>query len=199
MPGRDALLLRLRKIDSWNRWRLRNPAITPDLAGADLRGLSLTRTRLVETLGPTAVFIDEPGADLTHVNLTGAMLSGSELHYVNFSRATLAGADFTDAYLYGCDFQYADLTNACFTGAALYHARFYWNRLAGTVFRGARLSNTAFSCLSLDGAVGLEEVIHDGKSSVGLDVILRSSIPRSFLMGCGVPAEVCDNLSALGA
>jgi hypothetical protein len=50
--------------DSWNRWRLSNPAILPELRGADLSG-----------------------ADLTRANLLGANLSGAELNYALLTEA----------------------------------------------------------------------------------------------------------------
>ncbi|HLJ91356.1 MAG TPA: pentapeptide repeat-containing protein [Candidatus Angelobacter sp.] len=51
-----------RGVDAWNRWRVENPSIKPDIDGADLRGAHLSG----------AFFYD---ANLRVVKMTGADLS----------------------------------------------------------------------------------------------------------------------------
>ena len=48
-------------VETWNKWREKNPGIVPDLSGADLRGTNLF------------------GADLRRMNLGGAFLSRAYL------------------------------------------------------------------------------------------------------------------------
>jgi hypothetical protein len=55
----------------------------------------------------------------------------------------------------------------------------------------AQVGLTVFADVDLSIAKGLEAVIHNGPSTVGIDTIYKSrgKIPEVFLRGCGVPDE----------
>jgi TIR domain/Pentapeptide repeats (8 copies) len=108
------------------------------------------------------------GADLTRADLTGADLTEAKLTRAVLSEARLTGADLTWTDLTGADLIWTDLTAASF---------------AFTTFGNLDLSRTR----------GLDKVVHDAPSTVGMDTISRSKgqIPEAFLRGCGLaPWEV---------
>ena len=78
---------------AWNRWRVDNPEVVPDLGEAGLRGL-----------------------DLTGANLDSADLKGADLRGTSLSRATLVGADLRGANLFKAVVDDADLDGANLTG-----------------------------------------------------------------------------------
>jgi uncharacterized protein YjbI with pentapeptide repeats len=94
-----------RSIREWNLWRAENPRVTPDLAGAGLRGLDLSGANLSGAL--------LKGADLRGAVLRGCVLIGAELMAANFFKALLDGADLDRADLRGARFlDCAQLTSA---------------------------------------------------------------------------------------
>jgi len=110
-----------RGADFWNRWRERNDEATPNLAGADLSGM---------TLGE---------ADLSGAVLRGASLRGAECVLASLAGADLRGVDLRDARLRGARLSRADLTHARATGADFTEAYLVGTRLAEGTFDGARL------------------------------------------------------------
>lgn len=151
-----------------DRWRTENSTentdIDLDLSGADLSGADLTETNL-------------NGADLRGANLVGADLSGADL-----VRAKLSGADLSRA-----DLCFADLTGADLTDVNLHRANL---READLNF--AHSHNTLWVELDLSRVVGLNSVVHEGPSTIGVDTLMRSNgkIPQEFLRGCGLPDDV---------
>ena len=117
----------------WNAWRMENPALQPNLSGADLRfrmleGVDFQRSNLA-------------GADLTHAflheaNLCDAELSGATMVGTNFCLARLRDARLTESDLHRANFDRADLTGADLTGANLERTL-----LVGTVVSKARFSD----------------------------------------------------------
>ena len=85
-----------RSVREWNRWRAENPQVTPDLAGAGLRGLDLSGANL------SGANLDR--ADLRGAVLSGCMLIGTEFAAANFFKAVLDGADVDRANLSGVRF-----------------------------------------------------------------------------------------------
>lgn len=96
----DALLA---DVDEWNAARSEDPALLPDLAGADLRAANLAVADLRHA--------SMRGADLTLANLKGADLRWADLRGANLVGAQLIGADLLGADLSGTDLRTAeDLT-----------------------------------------------------------------------------------------
>ncbi|MFZ0725589.1 MAG: toll/interleukin-1 receptor domain-containing protein [Desulfobacterales bacterium] len=186
-------------VDVWNRWREDNPDVKPDLDGADLSSADLSRMHK---------WVDLSRADLTEANLSRANLSMTDLSGANLSRALLFEADL-GANLTGAELIRADLTKADLSGAELSMANLSEANLRMTNFSGANLSGTEFYAtifqytifgnVDLRAAVGLENVVHFGPSTIGIDTISASGgkIPEAFLRGCGVPENFIQYMSSL--
>ena len=177
-----------------------------DLRGADLRGANLgdADLRRASLIGARLI-----GADLTDANLTRADLGEANLDGADLSRASLIGAKLSRASLIGAKLSNANLVSAELFGADLRGADLRRAHLGGADLRRAKLGDTNFSNTGLNHAdltdallfstrfadtdlsltKGLESVVHDGPSSIGIDTLYDSggSIPEVFLRGCGVP------------
>ena len=109
MAKRAHLRILKQGVNSWNQWRAENPAMTPDLEGANLfdanlRGANLRRANLLaaDFLMADLGGVDFAGADLTAANLSsadlrGADLRGAILHVTGLRGTDLENSDFTDA------------------------------------------------------------------------------------------------------
>jgi len=104
-----------------------------DLRGAKLKGARFDVPHKVESKragGGLSCAPNCPGADLSHANLSGAILPGANLSSANLSYADLRSANLSNAYLNGANLVSADLSNAILDGAnldasSLYYANFY--------------------------------------------------------------------------
>jgi hypothetical protein len=97
-------------------------------------------------------------------------LTGAALHSAHLSKA-----DFTSAALSGAALSRAHLSSADFTGADLSHADL--NRV--------KIGWATFAHVDLRTVQGLDTVVHEGPSSIGIDTLYRSydNIPEVFLRG----------------
>jgi hypothetical protein len=147
-------------VEAWNRWRRDNSEIEPDLRDSDLYE-----------------------ADLRDADLRGAILSGATLSGAIFDNAHLRGALLGGAKLGG-----ADLTAADLGGADLHQAKLSRANLCEADFKGTIIGWTIFTDNDLSAVNGLDTVVHDGPSSVGIDTLFKSQghIPPGFLRGCGL-------------
>jgi hypothetical protein len=157
--------------DAWNRWRLENPEIVPDLSGANLIRAGLSEANLI-------------GADLRVADLSRADFSGADLRV-----ADLRGADLSGAYLNGADL----------SGASLELAHFIRTELSGANLSKALIGWTVFASVDLRGVKGLDKVHHIGPSTIGIDTIYLSQgeIPEVFLRGAGVPDDFIKYMRSL--
>jgi hypothetical protein len=147
------------------------------------------------------------GQDLKDVNLAGANLSQMTLGLGDFTRLNLRGASLTGTWIHSAILDHADFSNASMRGALiesgtvrggnyrqadLIGTHFDDMDMRDTDFTGARMLATKFTDCDLRRAVGLESVLHQGPSTIGVDTIYKSrgDIADAFLRGCGVP----DNL-----
>jgi len=226
MANQEHMAILKRGVEAWNAWRQDNPALAPDLSGAELAGWDLTGAQLFNCNLSKAYLV---GADLTHANLswshlfgaflTGASLVGADLSGVDLRAADLVTANLSSttlraALLYTADLHQAVLRNANLLYANLSQADLEFAdfseanlgatnlnsaRLSGAHFRNSRFNRTVLSNVDLRDVVGLESVMHDAPSSLGLDTILLSDgqIPDVFLRGCGVPESFIAYLPAL--
>jgi uncharacterized protein YjbI with pentapeptide repeats len=158
-------------VEGWNRWRQKYPAVKPDLSEADLRGPNFR------------------GPNLSGVNFSETKLNGVVLREADFRGADLFGADLSVAYLGQAVLERADLRWAIISGTIL------WK----TDFTGLKVGYTTFANVDLNGAKGLETVIHEGPSSIGIDTIYKSQgkIPHIFLRGAGIPEFFIENMAGL--
>jgi hypothetical protein len=145
--------------EAWNRWRLANPGVRPQLAGEDLSELDLSRANLSEADLSHAEMFDSKlehtnlkMARLTGADLSGAKLKGAELYKADLAEASLIGADLESVYLAeanlrdadlrGVNLQGADLSGADLSGANLAGANLGRAKLVRACITGASLCNT---------------------------------------------------------
>ena len=161
---------------------LRNAIRAPaDLSGADLVSSDLFGADLSST-------------DLRKAALCEAKLATANLRGANLAWADLFGADLSSAVLNRTTLSKANLSSAILRGVDLSMAA-----LDGTSFHGARVGYAIFANLDLSEAKGLETVIHEGPSSIGIDTIYKSKgkIPHIFLRGVGVPENFIEYMASL--
>ena len=193
------------------------------LARANLHGLDLRGTRLREAQLDGADLRDAllDGADLRSASLAGAAANGARFARTDLSLAHLRAADLrsadlseallTDAdlslarldraNLYDADLIGAQLGGASFRHAVLCGANLRESHLDGADFSGARFAFTVLAASDLSRARGLESVVHDGPSTVGVDAFLlsRGEIPDAFLIGIGLSPLTIEYLKAVAA
>lgn len=201
-------------VEAWNQWRQEHPGLRPDL-----REARLSTFYQEKDIFPSDEE-DEPNwdwvngiilsqADLSYTNfhqasLPQAILSRTNLLCANFSDADLQGAIFSQANLRGADLTRANLSRANFTGANLLGANLSDADLSGANLTEANLERastgyTLFCNVDLSQTRGLEQVNHQGPSTIGTDTIYKSggNIPEVFLRGCGVPDGLIEYMRSL--
>ena len=146
-------------VEAWNRWRVMNPEIVPDLSETDLSTLDLSRADLrgSNLSGTDFSYADLSKANLNSTNLTKANLSGADLsdadisnaevYQVDFSRANLSRVDLSDIDLSEVDLSEADLNEVdlrnVFNPCELEH-------YPSSSYTGADLSGIDFSDPEID-------------------------------------------------
>lgn len=187
----------------FNRWREDNPSIIPDLVRVELEqrtlsGINLEDAKLYDAnlLATTFEGANFKKADLRRVlfGISGvdhANLAGANLWHADLSESSIEGANFESADLNGVSFQDSYLKNTSFRIADLSYSNFDRAILNGTNFHGAKLFSTIFGSNDLSVAKGLDQVLHAGPSTVGVNTLYSSAgnIPEGFLRGCGVPDD----------
>ena len=161
-------------VDAWNKWRRNSPISPwPDLSGADLKGIDLSRGNLVEvSLG----WADLRKADLSKCDLFDAGLAGANLREANLTGANLNEALLREVDLSGADLRWSNLSEANLEGANLSEAT---------------VGSTVFGRIDLSVVKGIDPVIHTGPSIIGIDTIYLShgKISDVFLQRAGVPGS----------
>jgi uncharacterized protein YjbI with pentapeptide repeats len=192
-----------------------------DLTGADLRGIDLKQVHLMNC--------DFSGANLDgvilaysqffHCKFTGASLNEAYLGYstyigTTFDQASLQMADLVMGRYSGTVFTRADLRKVNGVWANFRSSQFDEADLRGmnlqdseaplVSFRSANLNDlelmhTVLSGADFTGALGLDQVKHNGPSLIDFAAVQRSGgLPLSFLRGCGLPDEVIEFYEAYG-
>jgi uncharacterized protein YjbI with pentapeptide repeats len=194
---------------SWKLFRNDFPDIRPDFAGVNFTNADISFSETLQgDIGEELFTANLENADLSGANLSGldlfgvwfyladlhsANLGGADLHY-----ACLSGADLRNAKLNGANLSNADLSNADLRGAELRSANLTRTRLDGANLSEAHVGWTVFGNVNLSVAEGLESVIHEGPSTIGIDTIYASQgrIPEVFLRGAGVPDDFIAYISS---
>jgi hypothetical protein len=173
MANEEHLTILKQGVAAWNRWRKQDPIARPDLSMTTLNWADLGQ-------------VDLSRVDLRHTDLSGAGLRGACL-----SGADLRAADLVRAHLWGADLSAADLRSANLSSA----------NLNGADFSRAVSFRTIFANIDLSQVRGLDTMVHEGPSTVGIDTMYQSrgQIPEVFLRGCGVPDEMITFMHSLVA
>jgi hypothetical protein len=138
-------LARLKEgVEVWNAWRAKNPAIKPDLGGANLRGVDLHETNLHDA---SLYYVDLREANFYKVDLSAAYLFATDLRETNLHQVNLSGTDLRVAKLYkanlrGANLERANLDGADLSGADLSRASLYEATLSGANLHEATLDGT---------------------------------------------------------
>ena len=143
MANPEHLKLLQQGVDVWNAWRAKEPAIVPDLHGADLQGADLH------------------GANLRSTNLSRANLHTSSLEGADLSRAYLREANLTEALLAEANFLNADLVGTSLVAAILVGTNLSGANLNGANLYQANLSGADLSRADLTGATLVETGLSD--------------------------------------
>lgn len=209
MANEEQLSILKQGVKAWNEWQYSNLRFRADLEAADLNNADLQGINLREAILRHADLTranlresDLSLTDLTNANLEMADLTGislrraglrkanltANLAYAQFHGADLGEACLIGASLTGAEFQVANLTEADLNSADLSYAVFKGTLLAGSNFSKVHLYETSFLQLDMSEIVGLEDLFHDGPSTIGTNtlVLSKGKIPEIFLRGCGL-------------
>jgi uncharacterized protein YjbI with pentapeptide repeats len=187
---------------AWNRFRRRYGHIHFDLSALDLRGVDLSyadlsyalmqNCKLRGCLLRNASFADADlsNSDLSESDLTGAKMYEATLVDCSFRKTILSDTSFFWSTLRGADFADANLLGADLTGI---------EDLSGVDMSHATMGYTILGDIDLSHVRGLETVIHDGPSTVGIDTIYASggNIPSTFLANAGIPDDFITYIPSL--
>jgi uncharacterized protein YjbI with pentapeptide repeats len=178
MANEEHLFLLKQGRGAWNRWRIQNPSIYPDLSMAELSefflfGINLSYTNLV-------------GAHLFKTNLLGANLKSADLRDTDLRDAELIGANLTRANLSRANLNWANLSKAKLVEANLNQADLSRTNLNRTDFSRAQALGTNFSSAVLTGAciANLEiDVTTNLEGAIASCLFLDSSRQNHNLIG----------------
>lgn len=201
MANQEHLRILKKGVEAWNKWRKNHPRIKPDLSNAkleftDLVGLDLRCTNLCRA---NLVNADLHRVALSWANLSGANLESTRLRTADLFDADLGGANLSNSELIGANLRHAELSKASLCGTNLRGANLNSAILKGADFSNAILGFTTFAANDLSKTEGLEAVIHEAPSTIGIDTLYRSGgkIPEVFLRGAGVPDIFIQYLPSL--
>jgi|CXWL01.1.fsa_nt_gi uncharacterized protein YjbI with pentapeptide repeats len=121
-------------VESWNKWREKEPELEVDLRGANLRKANLR------------------DANLRKANLVKAILDGADLTGANLTEADLREASIQKGHFRGTELQEAYIQRGDFRGANLSSYDFGTSYSLGANLRGANLSKAKLEKVNLDGA-----------------------------------------------
>jgi hypothetical protein len=127
--------------------------------------------------------------DLSEAFLFGGGFSGADFSFAELFRVEFFGAVLNKANFSNANLVEATLVNADLKGADLFRANLAAASVYGGDFNGAEIGFTIFVDCDLGDAIGLDNVVHHNRSSIGIDTIYlsRGKIPEAFLRGCGAP------------
>ena len=193
-------------VEPWNQWRHEHRDVRPDLSGAILQRTNLSGADLSHA---DLSRVDFRESDLSRTNLSAARLRRAILYRANLNGTDLSEANVTKANLIGVSLHGSNLRGADLSGALLNWAILKGANLGGTNLSGAslrdanlteaRVRNTIFAAVDLSAVKGLETVLHDGPSTIGIDSIYKSGgmIPEVFLRGCGMPESFIGYIGSM--
>lgn len=202
-PSEWANYLKLHKIDDVSFAGFSLPRVSYDhivLEGVDLRNSNFSSSNF-----PDSSFIrtNLSGASFCGARLCNTCFDYSNLTYTDFSRsdpmhtnmryADLRYANFRNADLRFTNFEGSDLRGANFKNAVLREVCLENTKLDDAVFNGSVIVNSDFR-----GALGLENCIHNGPSSIDhLTIQNTGTLPTIFLRGCGLPEKLIEYYPSL--
>jgi len=163
-------------VEDWNRWRVENPQIQPDLRFADLTEAYLFNANLYKA--------NLSGANLSQANLVNADLYGASLSRANLFQADLSNANLTDAYLSRAELVKANLLGANLTIADLSNANLSESDLSEANLTVSNLNEADLTRTDLSGA-DLTDADLSLACLIGATLV-GTNLTRANLKGCRV-------------
>jgi len=108
MANVEHLAILKQGVEVWNKWRLENPNIRPDLWEANLKDTDLRGFNLANA---TFFQADLYETDFRNADLRNVCFFGASLYNSNFQEADLRGSDLSRVEIYNVDFSEANLSN----------------------------------------------------------------------------------------
>ena len=206
MADQEHLKILKQGMKAWNKWRVANPDIRPDLSGADLSKMRLSLAYSDKKSTARANFdnTDFSGANLygafareasfdgatlakaglARANLIDTILTNADLREASLSGTLLMGADLKGSDLSGAELNDADLSEADLSGDSLVQASFHQTVFNDTNLSGADLS-AAFLCYS-----DISDSDFTGAKMAGADLtrarLINTNLAGADLSGCSV-------------
>lgn len=131
-------------------------------------------------------------SDLSDADFRNALLTNAHLDGTKLKRADLSGAKLQQAKIRTANLQGANLSGADLSFTDLDRTNFSDANLHETDFCGARIRFTEFFNVNFSTAKGLDTVIHDSPSHLGIQTLSHSleHLPTAFLQSAGVPVSM---------
>lgn len=158
----------------WNRWRVKNLEVMPDLSGITLRDtdysginfrnvdlsnteiedVDLQKSNLCDTKLDNSKFVRSNlnYALLENAKVNNAYIINTQLQATVLRGATLKSTQFWESGIVGSDFTDADLSQANLLGAYLSGTIFKRSNLSYAIFQGANMIQADFSDANIEGA-----------------------------------------------
>jgi hypothetical protein len=196
MANEEHLAILKQGVEVWNQWRKENTSIVPDLSQAYINGAILSQINLS---GANLNMAHLASANLILADLSGARLTMAILSEADIIQARLIRTDLTKSSLELANLTGSNLNMADLNGADLRQANFRSAKLYGANLGGALIWGTSFANVDLSEVKRLEDIRHQGPSTIGIDTLYKSKgqIPEVFLRGAGVPEELITYLPSL--
>ena len=184
-----------------------------DFSGSDLSGANFTRARCQKALfSGCALDTAQFGSSV----LAGATFVKSELYDTNFHGADLNNCNFTRVFAKDSHFRGANLSRsqinhslfirswfdgASFAGAHISHSALHHCEFAMTDFTDGSLWGVSFVEANLSSVKGLASLRNVREVALDPRTLFSSGrfLPRSFLLGSGVPPLLVEYLPSLVA
>jgi uncharacterized protein YjbI with pentapeptide repeats len=191
-------------VAAWNAWRIKYPDIQPDLQGADLSIVNLSRADLSEVYLFQANLhqSDLRGANLHEADLRRADLGGADLRGTDLSGAKLNGASLFQANLHEADLRgenlhQADLRIADLSGANLFQADLSGTNLFQADLSLADLRTANLSRADLRGANFFQADLRG--ANLRLANLVEANLTKADLTGCYLYGVSAWNVRLAGA
>jgi len=161
-----------------------------------LRGIGFWNTKLCDS---NLQGIDLEGADLNSADLTNASLIGANLFMANLYAADLTRTNLSHTYMDHVDLRFAILDSTILREAELQASIWEDVEINNAELHKAKMGRTILGNCDLSKTLGIDTVLHEGPSIIGIDTIYRSKgqIPEIFLRGAGLPDNFITYMASL--
>jgi hypothetical protein len=157
-------------VNSWNKWRIKNPHIRPILYGLPDKEWDKEikkKWNRIKSKGLQRI-------NFSNANLIEADLAGVKLTKANFHEANLGAAKLIKANLKGANFCRADLYKTNLSGADLTNANLQGSQIAGTIFKQTGDKKTKLIQCKVYGSSAWDLINLDEATQEGLEIVYKT-------------------------